>query len=67
MASTQILTFHPDTYIVFGLFQLYFEGRCWKMKDSFGKALVLDEFTVLTSSLLPTTASKNRATLKCLI
>jgi len=37
------------------------------MKDSFGKALMLDEFTVLTSSLLPTTASKNKATLKCLI
>lgn len=38
------------------------------MKDSFEKALVLDEFTVLTSSsLLPTTVSKNKATLKCLI
>lgn len=32
MASTQILVFRPDPYIVLGLFQLYFE-RVIFLKD----------------------------------
>lgn len=37
------------------------------MRDLFGKSFVLEEFSVLTSSLLPTTASEPKDMLKCLI